>query len=104
MLFSFALAFQLALHVIGAAAFSFGGGDEQVVTRNGERAGIPLGGDETARSGEVVRFVFVALQVEYCNGIEPAAGNKKTIVLTRIVLRKGQSLGDCPHPSGVVGT
>ncbi len=45
MLFSFPLAFQLSLHVVGAAAFSFGGGDEQVVAHDDECAGVPLGGD-----------------------------------------------------------
>src|SRR5260370_9118571 len=44
MLLSLALALQLALHVVRAAAFAFGGGDEQVVARDGEGARIPLGG------------------------------------------------------------
>jgi hypothetical protein len=41
--------FSVAQHVVGAAAFSFGGGDEQVVAGDGEGAGIPLGGDEVRR-------------------------------------------------------
>jgi hypothetical protein len=50
MFFSLPLAFQLALHIVGTTAFSFGGGDEQVVTSDCKRAWIPLGGDETAVS------------------------------------------------------
>src|SRR6267378_6859626 len=45
MLFSLALALQLALHVVGAAAFPFGGGDEQVIASDGQCAGIPFRGD-----------------------------------------------------------
>src|SRR5208282_5850676 len=66
----FALTFQLAQHVVGPAAFSFGSGDKQVVARDGERARIPLGGNETGffnihyatrdhawdRSGEIFDF------------------------------------------------
>src|SRR3982074_2347594 len=50
MLFSLALALQLALHVVGAAAFPFGSGDEQVIACDGERARIPLGRDHTKRA------------------------------------------------------
>src|ERR1700682_700461 len=50
MLFSLALALQLALHIVGAAALAFGGGDEEVVACHGERARIPLGGDHAKRS------------------------------------------------------
>src|ERR1700686_3655025 len=43
MFFSLALPLELALHVVGAAAFSFGGRNEEVVACDGEGAGIPLG-------------------------------------------------------------
>src|SRR6202171_2951103 len=49
MFFSLALALQLALHVVGAASLSLGGGDEQVVALNSKRARIPLSGDHTER-------------------------------------------------------
>src|SRR5208282_864023 len=47
MLFPLTLAFQRAQHVVRAAAFALGSSDEQIVARDGERARIPLGGDET---------------------------------------------------------
>src|ERR1700694_4335027 len=49
MLFSLALALQLALHIVGAAALSLGGGDEEVVACHGQSAGIPLGRDHAKR-------------------------------------------------------
>ncbi len=36
-------------HVVRAAALALGGGDEKIIADDGERAGVPLGGDETAR-------------------------------------------------------
>src|ERR1700737_405630 len=82
MLFSLALALQLALHIVGAAALAFGGGDEQVVACHGERARIPLGRDHAERALLELRsrrmrkvlpfprqcFGFAA-QIEYGNGV-----------------------------------
>ena len=34
-------------HIVGAAAFAFGGGDQEVVASNGEGAGVPGGRDKT---------------------------------------------------------
>jgi hypothetical protein len=50
MLLSFALSFKRALHIVGSAAFALRRSNQQVIARNAERAGIPLGGDE-------VRFI-----------------------------------------------
>src|SRR5260370_17661329 len=49
MLLSLALALQLALHVVRAAAFAFGGGDEQVVARDGECPPYPSRAYKAAR-------------------------------------------------------
>src|SRR5208282_6915326 len=43
-------------HVVRSAALAFGGGDEQVVARDGEGARIPLGGDETQERIELRGF------------------------------------------------
>src|ERR1700674_1504514 len=87
MFFSLALALQLALHVVGAASLSLGGGDEQVVALNSKRARIPLSRDHTERGllepGSRQRrrvlpfprqgFSFSA-QIEYDNGVERCNG------------------------------
>ena len=49
MLFVLGLVNRLAHVFVGARAFAFGGGDEEVVAVNGERAGVPVGGNETER-------------------------------------------------------
>ena len=49
MFLSFALALQRTLHIVGAAAFALSGSDEQIISRDGERAWVPLGGNKTGR-------------------------------------------------------
>src|SRR5258708_16605614 len=46
MFFSLALSFQRALHTVGSTALAFGGGDQEVVACDGERARVPLGGNK----------------------------------------------------------
>src|ERR1700694_3832990 len=83
MLFSLALALQLALHIVGAAALAFGGGEGRVVPCHSQSARIPLGGDHAERGLLELRsrqmrkvlpfprqcFGFGA-QIEYDDGIE----------------------------------
>ena len=45
-----------SLHVVWPTALAFGAGDEQVISCTGERAGIPLRGNETDGRGHAIRF------------------------------------------------
>jgi hypothetical protein len=56
MIFVLGLIDRLAHIFVGARAFAFGGGDEQIVAVNGERTGIPVGGNETEAACEISTF------------------------------------------------
>src|SRR5208282_6109072 len=84
MLFPFAFTFERAQHVVRSAAFAFGSRDEQVVARDGYRARIPLGGDETdglfIHSTDVISAgvqFWQLLDFEHGNCVERSTGCKK---------------------------
>ena len=77
MFLSLALAFQLAPHIVRSAALAFGGGDEEVVACNGERAGVPFRGDETdwrcIRSTREYGWSYGILDLEHGNCVKRSA-------------------------------
>ena len=80
---------------VGACAFTFGGGDEEIVSVNREGAGVPVGGDETEGLQRAVtaRLGGSACCIEDCHRIERCVGNEQLVAIRGL----GQSYWRSPR-------
>src|ERR1700758_3824313 len=93
MLFVFRFINRLAHIFVVAGAFTLAGGDDEIVTVNGECGGIPVGGDETERSlnnraGGIsvsrINCLEHAGDIKYSHGIYRSIRNKKVLTACRL--------------------
>ncbi len=72
---------RLAHPFVRACALALGGRDQEIVAVNGERAGVPVGGDESESRVETQPLVDSDQSIENRDGVERCIGDEKKLAV-----------------------